>query len=670
MSTQKNLFTLCIATVFTLGLAACGGGGGGDDAPVTGMMDDTPPMDESPMIAGQTVPSGTTITLPAGFELQDGTLRADMDQTITVEGFGAFTCVSADGCSVDLTDGVITTDGDIAVVSLDVTDATILAQLAAVLPPEPVELTELETAQADAAAAATAAMTAAGNAATSATEATEAVANLATVQTGETSRGLATKAGDQAALAHAAYMTAKTASDAAEAATDVTAAVRAQVDAENALADAMAAETMARDYGQMAMDAAGNELIIEGTVKTVGGTSLDAEAPASRVTAGVGDDEQTTRTGLLDEGMQPMHMVIASEGVTGKDGDPDMTPDPYVAPVAGAAPRTFPIGKLVDSADDMARLMIVTQYAGSKTVKVYASDGGDDQMSHKANTVRLGVGVDGKPGTDDDVLADLKAVGMYYRAGTANAITVSPIGDMVAEDATGEQVYSFVDTAGVKYVVHSATTTTSGGDSTYNYSDVDIHVELDVDNDTVNENVEVTAKIPEATDYEHIHFGAWAALGDAEEDGSQVPAALGIGFVQSIGDGLTGADMPNNGGASYKGNWVATVRGKDEDGNGDIFLESGAASLEADFDEASIEATLTGLATLEGDIAGNTFSGDEADITHASLDAEGKFTGEFSGGFYGAKAAEAGGVFAFTSEDKEAGEFSGAFGADRKKPVN
>ena len=28
MSTQKNLITLCFATVFTLGLAACGGGGG------------------------------------------------------------------------------------------------------------------------------------------------------------------------------------------------------------------------------------------------------------------------------------------------------------------------------------------------------------------------------------------------------------------------------------------------------------------------------------------------------------------------------------------------------------------------------------------------------------------------------------------------------------------
>ena len=373
MSTQKNLITLCIATVFTLGLAACGGGGGGGgDAPVTGMMDDTT-MDESPMIAGQTIPSGTTITLPADVELQDGTLRADMDETITFEGIGAFTCVSADGCSVDLTDGVITTSGDITVVSLDVTDAGILAQLAAVLPPEPVELNELETAQADAAAAATAAMTAAGNAAGSATAATEAVANLATVQAGETSRGLATKAGEQAALAHAAYMTAKTASDAAEAATGVTAAVRAQVDAENALADAMAAETMAGDYGQMAMDAAGNELIIVDTVKTVGGTSIDATAPASEVTAGVGDDAQTTRTGLLGETVQPMTMGDgANAGVAGMQDDPDTDADEAVKHVQPVTVRTFPIGKLVDSADDTARLMIVTQYAGSKNAYVYS----------------------------------------------------------------------------------------------------------------------------------------------------------------------------------------------------------------------------------------------------------------------------------------------------------
>ena len=42
MVIQKNLITLCFATVFTLGLAACGGGGGGgggDAPPVTSMTD-------------------------------------------------------------------------------------------------------------------------------------------------------------------------------------------------------------------------------------------------------------------------------------------------------------------------------------------------------------------------------------------------------------------------------------------------------------------------------------------------------------------------------------------------------------------------------------------------------------------------------------------------------
>ena len=59
MSTQKNLITLCIATVFTLGLAACGGGGGGGSSTVA-MMDDDTPMDESLM-----EPTPTGITLDA-----------------------------------------------------------------------------------------------------------------------------------------------------------------------------------------------------------------------------------------------------------------------------------------------------------------------------------------------------------------------------------------------------------------------------------------------------------------------------------------------------------------------------------------------------------------------------------------------------------------------------
>ena len=674
MCTQKKLTTLCIATVFTLGLAACGGGGGGD-APVTGMMDDTT-MDESPMIAGQTIPSGTEITLPADVELQDGTLRAAMDETITVEGIGTFTCVSADGCSVDLTDGVITTSGDITVVSLDVTDATILAQLAAVLPPEPVELNELEAAQADAAAAAADAMTAAGNADTDATEAETAREDAATLQTGEKSEGLAQKAREQADAAQDAYADAKAASEAAAEADNVTDAVRAQVDAENARDVAQAAETKAGEYGQDSMDAAGGELMIVDTVKRVGDTTtIDAGAPASKVTAGVGDDEQTTRTGLLDEGMQPMATGEGSDAVAGTSAAPDDDPAvAYVAPVAAAADRMFAIGKLVDSADDTARLMIVTQYAGTKTVRVYAEDSATNLTGPGDGTIQTEGA--GNADTDDDVFANLKSAGSYYLAGTSDGL--SAVEDEVTDMAVAADVYSYptegadntLGTAddGKNYVIVESTLM-AGETTTVTYQHVDIHVDtLDRDGDGTMDNVEVTAKIPEATDYEHIHFGVWAALGEAEADGDQDVADLGIGFLQNYSDeGLTGADMPNNGSASYEGNWVATVRVADQDGNGDISLERGAASLEADFEEASIEATLTGLATLEGDIAGNTFSGDEAsDITHTSLDADGEFTGEFSGGFYGDKAAEAGGVFAFTSEDEEAGEFSGAFGADRK----
>ena len=41
-------------------------------------------------------------------------------------------------------------------------------------------------------------------------------------------------------------------------------------------------------------------------------------------------------------------------------------------------------------------------------------------------------------------------------------------------------------------------------------------------------------------------------------------------------------------------------------------------------------------------------------------------TGTFNGAFFGSKAAEAGGVFHFTSEDNEDGAFAGAFGGDRQ----
>ena len=75
------------------------------------------------------------------------------------------------------------------------------------------------------------------------------------------------------------------------------------------------------------------------------------------------------------------------------------------------------------------------------------------------------------------------------------------------------------------------------------------------------------------------------------------------------------------------------------------------------------------LAELTGDITDNTFMGTEATTV---ADPDGTmwpvvtdFTGNFHGGFFGDRAAEAGGVFDFRSEDDEDGGFTGAFGGAR-----
>ena len=534
------------------------------------------------------------------------------------------------------------------------------------------ETVALETAQADAATAAMEAMEAM-EAATAAKVASDAAQtareNLASLQTGETSGDLAHAAYMQAKAAADAAADAQTASDGAAEATDSGAATRFLVMAETARDNAVEAQGIAETQGAAAVTAAMAELKIDGTVKTVDTTSLDATAGASVVVTGEGATAQTVRTGLI-KSMNPM---TTGPGVVGDDAKlfvqamPAMNEIAAVVGVAhkqAVAPRMFAIGKVVDSADDMARLMIVTKYDGTESVNVYANDG---------QAVLTGqLGSDGRiqtEGVDDENVANvfvtLKSVGTYYQAGEDTTSSLAYT-DIVGAKTEADQVFSYVAAGVTEYVVLD--TTLIGDATTVTYKSVDIKVTGPMVDEAVTE-MEVNASIPEATDYKHIHFGAWAALGDAKKDGRQAPADLGIGFVQSIGDGLTGADMPNNGGANYDGSWVATVQKADPDGDGAIALTSGDASLAADFTKATIKATLNNLATLEGDIATNMFSGTKATVMETNrhgLDSDGKFTGSFSGGFYGAKAAEAGGVFDFASEDLEDGAFRGAFGGDRK----
>ena len=512
-------------------------------------------------------------------------------------------------------------------------------------------------------------MTASGEAADAAAAAMDAVANHATTQTGATSAGLADEAQTAADKAMMAYMDAMAASEAAAEAEEVTAAVEARIMAETAMADAVKYAMMASEKGTDAETEAMAELMIVGTVKTVGGTSLDATAGAGLVVTGEGADAQTVRTGLIKDKNPEAKMVgVVADGVEyDLDTDGDLANGNQTrAHVQAVAARTFDIGKVVDSPDDMARLMIVTQYAGSKSVKVYATSSDGD--------VTGTLGSDGRITTTAGNIITLTSVGAYYLAGVDDGLLHS---DVVGAMAEAEEVFSFVDDnntpddmdddTATGHVILSSTLV-GRDDTTVTYGQVDIMVEA-ATADESGAMSEVTAKIPEATDYKHIHFGAWAALGDPKKDGTQELSDLGIGFVQSIGDGLTGADMPNYGDARYSGNWVGAVQEADDDGNGDISLTNGAASLTADFGKATIKATLDGLAMLEGAIDTNTFSGTKATVAAANahrLTADGMFTGSFSGGFYGAKAAEAGGVFDFTSEDAKDGAFRGAFGGNRE----
>ena len=365
-------------------------------------------------------------------------------------------------------------------------------------------------------------------------------------------------------------------------------------------------------------------------------------------------------------------------------------PTADTAYVQAVAARTFDIGKVVDSADDTARLTIVTQYAGSKTVKVFAYAENDPavtietvgRVSTTMGKIITALGDDNAiGGTDDnaDTTANLKSVGKFYLAGAVSDTDGLAATDEVAFDAetqaaTSEQVYSYVETPDnpateddetVRVYLVMDSERSEGGTTTYVYREVDITVAAsDATVDGTAEEVQVTAKIPEATDYEHIHFGVWASL---NEDGTDV-GGLGIGFVQNLAGAATEAsDMPNHGVATYNGNWVATIQAADEDGNGSVIPDDGVASMMAEFEEMTVEATLTGLATLSGSISGNTFSGTKvSDIEHGSVsnDAD-DFTGSTSGGFFGTRAAEAGGVFSFTSDGNEDGAFSGAFGGVR-----
>ena len=552
--------------------------------------------------------------------------------------------------------------------------------------PDP-EPTDLETTQMAAKAAADAAKMASDDAATAASGANAATANSATLQTGAMAEMHAMNAGKYAKMAMDAYMAAKAASDAAAAATLASAAGGALEDAKDAQKEAEDAAKMASDYAMKATDAAKMELMIDGTMKRVGETTLDAGAANNVSTTGSGATEQKVVTGLISS---LTTTGPATYGRAGVDANPTV-PTAYKSPMVNAAERDdLKIGKEVDSADDAARLTIITAYAGTQTVRVYADDasGGTTFVRITASDGTVTTAADGNEGTAADATtATLKPVGMFYHAengasgdgvnpGT-DAAAIEPMGrttadppvqqgDTVAADTTAVQVYQ-VGGGRSGHAILVSTDSVEGGNTTQTYRIVDIYDEVNRDGLGVtgadgDEDVHVTAKLPAAMDYSHVHFGVWASLGEASKSGDQKITDLGIGFVQSIGDGPSGSDMPNTGTATYTGNWAAAV----QDATGALNLRNGGADISANLDKGEITATLANLATLSGDIAGNAFSGTKASKISGKygLDTGSSFTGSFEGGFYGAKAEETAAIFDFSS--KNGGAFRGAFGGAAK----
>ena len=440
-------------------------------------------------------------------------------------------------------------------------------------------------------------------------------------------------------------------------------------------------------YSETAVEAAKELLMIDGDMYEVGDKTVDATAPNTVVETTTGGQTLRTNTGLQED-LEPTQTVQA---ITGVEFTANTDPTPDVQYVQAVATDTVSIGKVVDSVEDDARLMIVDHYAGSNEVKVFAYNQGEQavgsttggQVSTSISQIITDLGNDNAIGGENgaaDTTKPLRTVGTFYLAGTERQSDGLTYDDVVAAGAEPVPVYSYVSTEDNPatpntdetvrtYLVLAHTRTKAGGPTVYVYRTVDITAEAsDETTDGTAEEARVTAEIPDANTYKHIHFGVWADLKGSGN--AQTIDGLGIGFVQSIRDGMTADDdMPDQGGAEYKGNWAATVQAADPDGNGTVTMEHGVATLTADFAEGDVMVHLVGLAMLEGAITGGTFSGVDATVgtNSRNLTPGANFTGKFSGGFFGTSAREAGGVFSFTSDDdNEDGAFSGAFGGRRR----
>ena len=174
---------------------------------------------------------------------------------------------------------------------------------------------------------------------------------------------------------------------------------------------AEAAEERAAAMAEAAIAAALTELHIVDTVKTVGESSVDATSGT------VTSPDGSMVTGLL-RGIEPDRATAMSAGQHFiQDTGPDTETEYKQAIAAGSVD----IGKVLDTSDDKARLLLITHHEGEKEVRVFvnradaavADQVGNDLLINSpvaiagGTTLQLGTLIAG--GTAD-------SIGLFYEA--------------------------------------------------------------------------------------------------------------------------------------------------------------------------------------------------------------------------------------------------------------
>ncbi|WP_136661889.1 transferrin-binding protein-like solute binding protein [Nitratireductor sp. XY-223] len=533
---------------------------------------------------------------------------------------------------------------------------------------------ELGKAQAAAKAAMEAAKTQSDAADTEADKAEAAQMNIALLQTGDPMAKTHAEAARAAArAAMTAYNTAKAESAKAAAATTDTAAVEARIAAQAALKTAQAQQKIAMDKAAEAVKAAGMEVKVsydDDGKPTYRVGEVTIVAGAEKMVKKVNDEVERT-TGKIGPFTIARRSARTASPYKEKSGN---TPEVMAQPAVER--RSLTIGSITDSADDKMRLVLVDKYETSEAAKkdvMVSVFRRNDNPSENSNHIYIRAtpeNEDAPYGTfdqGDKKYVVKRATGVFYEVTGPDATPTGKTGsgsldkftigyDKDPQNTNDENgIYYHDDDEGNRTWYKRVGVTTdgnadpsgSGNDGVrYQYIKTPVH----------------NVRFPTAKSFEHLNYGTWAGL---KEDGNTL-ADLGTGFVSKLPDGTVTPtnDMPNFGQATYEGGWTGNVRAAAADGNGAITNQKEVMTTIAKFGENTLTTTLNTLATLKGDIDGNSFSGTGVSGvgTKGGLTGGDGYTGSFSGSFFGPKAEEIGGVFDITSEGRKAGEARGAFG--------